>query len=59
MGCFLLGPLGYHRFGRDQKTSDGSRTLQRVPHHLRRVDDALAREIAVLTRLSVVTKAIG
>jgi len=56
---FLLRSLGHHRLGRDQESGDRGRALQRVTHDLRWVDDALAREIPVLARLSVVAEGIG
>src|SRR3984893_18196203 len=59
VGWFFLRALGYHRLGRDQESCDRGRPLQSVAYDLRRVDDALAREIPVLARLSVVTEVIG
>ncbi len=52
-------PLRHHRLGRDQEACNRGRPLKRVTHNLHRVDNALACEIPVLARLSVVAKAIG
>src|SRR5579864_3893818 len=56
---FLLRPLGDHCLGCDQKTGDGGRTLKSVAHDLCWIDYAVAREIPVLARLSIVAEAIG
>jgi hypothetical protein len=58
VGCFLLRPLGDHRLGRDQKTSDRGRSLQSAAHDLRWVNNTLAYEITIFTRLRVVPETI-
>src|ERR1017187_10162877 len=49
----LLRNLGDHRLGGDQEPGDRRRALDRTPHDLGRVDDALADEVAVLAGLRV------
>src|SRR6266853_4633983 len=50
---FLLRPFGDHGFRGDQKPGDRRRILQRRPHNLGRIDDALGDEIDVLAVLGV------
>src|SRR5712671_8126947 len=50
---FLLRPFGDHGFRGDQKPGDRRCILQRRPHNLGRVDDALGDEIDVLAVLGV------
>ena len=50
----VLGDLGDQRIGREQQGRHARRVLQGGPHHLRRVDDAGAHEVAVLTLVGVV-----
>src|SRR5215510_3245730 len=58
--CSLfLWPLGDHRFGSNQETCDRGSTLQSIAHHLRWIDDTLAREIPIFAGLRVVAKGIG
>jgi hypothetical protein len=54
MRCFFLWMLRDHSLGRDQKSCNRSCPLQRVTDDLRRVDDVLAREVAIFARLGVV-----
>jgi hypothetical protein len=49
----FLRQLGHHRFGGDQKTRNRGRVLQRGPHHLGGVDDALGHEVDVVAVLGV------
>src|SRR6266851_3409266 len=50
---FLLRPFGDHGFRGDQKPGDRCCILQRRPHNLGWVDDALGDEIDVLAVLGV------
>src|SRR5262245_41919969 len=59
VGSLFLWPLGDHRLGSNQKTCDRGSTLQSIAHHLRWIDDTLAREIPVFAGLRVVAKGIG
>src|SRR5262245_21308935 len=47
VGSLFLWPLGDHRFGSNQETCDRGSTLQSIAHHLRWIDDTLAREIPI------------
>src|SRR6476659_1669319 len=53
----LLRHFGNHGLGSDQEASNRRRTLDRRAHHLGRVDNAFADEIAVFTGLRV--EAVG
>src|SRR5208337_231281 len=59
-GCaLLLRNLGDHRLGGNEQARDGGRVLQRGPHDLGRVDDALRYQVAVLAGLGVEAKGIS
>src|ERR1700738_5547973 len=51
--ALLLRHLGNHRLGGNEQTRDRRRVLQRGPHDLGRIDDAVRHQVAILAGLCV------
>ena len=55
----FLRAVGNHGFRGDQQACDRSRILQRTPHDLRRIDDALGNKVTVLSSLCIEAEVVG